>query len=773
MNTPREKKNKSFICFTNNNGVGGLIADKIYDTLKTYINKEDIFFSSAYDRCYGDNYREKELLALKESQYFILVLTNELIDGLDKKSETLFEIKTALENTDTIKIIPVATKDFSWEKKRVRKIIKMLNEKDAQYLTKIDYVSFFGVREYEKITGPEILKAMGITPHSLELKSVVDIKNKILNTQKEKMFISDNDSILGNELLYFQQNLNIEPRKKIDGMLSNDSINDKILNSFKNNNAATWFVLGEVGSGKTTFIRKIYSTFSQNTDDFIVPIFLHSNEVKSLNFDKEELFRKHLKNLGLSVSDSIMQHFLENTKICFFTDAIDEVFAGDYSTISTALNQRSKNCFYIISCRKNIFQYLKIENVDHIVEILGLSNNQKLQIINQFFTLECISNDKLKETVKNAVITNEIFNNILFIVILFLLLKDQSTINFYMPINRFDMLDKIILWTIYREKKKGLIDIDLEQIFNILYKVAFLFLKRKGLSEKILFNELQYELAKEEDIYLNRSLLKLFISINPLTNECTFAHEQFYEFIIAKYFITLLAKQNSELTQLLSYGFSIETNQMITEQFVGSQNKTFFLQLKEAYFKVPSCNYRAKLHILNHMHRTLLYSDIKKFILDQLKDTSNEIDYILLFHSLVVAGDSDDENNYFNKLKRDPLFEQLNANITLSYYYDKGSVDSFPASDDGSKSWYPVFVGYKNHIKKRLLIPHYYRILRINMFTANTYIQTRKYVDEEIACFYMSLNEELKKDTSPFGQEIYKEYTELCSTIKKYIKRDI
>ena len=173
---------KIFICFTNNRGIGGLLAGKIYNTLVSYLSSEDVYFSSAENRPYGNNYRDEELLALKKSDYIIIVLTNELIDGLNSDSETLFEIKTALESP-SLKIIPVAVADFEWNKKRVDKIVSYLNEEKAQYLSKLDYISFFGEREYNKFTAPEILKFLGIKPVPEVFRSLVEVKSQIVNTQ--------------------------------------------------------------------------------------------------------------------------------------------------------------------------------------------------------------------------------------------------------------------------------------------------------------------------------------------------------------------------------------------------------------------------------------------------------------------------------------------------------------------------------------------------------------------------------------------------------------
>ncbi|MGN1042773.1 MAG: NACHT domain-containing protein [Christensenellales bacterium] len=695
------------------------------------------------------------------------MLTNELVDGLNKRSEILFELKTALENSLTI--IPVAISSFAWNRKRVNKVIKLLSEDKAHYISKIDYIPFFGEREYEQITAPGLLKKMGITPIAQELQSIDDVRKRIIKAQNHKLFVDDNDSIIGNELLYFQQNLYIEPKKKINGNLVSEPITWETFDS-RSNCMTTWFLLGEIGSGKTTLIRKLYLSFAEKSDYNVIPIFLRANEVKSLCFDKKELLQKHLLSLDIYISDTMSEQLIRDAKLCFFIDAIDEIISSDYSQISIALNQRSKDSMYVISCRKNIFQHLQINDVDYIVELLGLSNQQKGQVVDNFFALEDIANEMFKAKVKEAVVNNEIFNNILLTATWLLFLKNQSPTNFYLPINRFDMIDKILNWLIYREKKN--LSCSAEEFFRIMCYIAFIFLKNKGTGRRIQFNELQYELLKNYDISISRAQIRVLLLIDPVMNECTFAHEQFYDFLIAKYFIELLSTERAEIINLVSYSFSIETNQLITEQFLKSDNKEkYFVLLKNLYDKVPADNYRAKLHILNHMHRTTLYEEIKAFVSEQLADEKNSADAIttiLLMHSLMVAGDENDEEMYFNRLQSDSMFAQLNAGVTLSYYYETNIKDNFPCLDDGSKSWYPVFVGYRNHIAKCATVPHYRKVLRINFFTARMYIDTRKQVDGIVADYYLSLNDSLKQDASLFGQKVYREYLRLCSVIDKY-----
>lgn len=749
----------SFICFANNKGLGGMLAEKIHHSLTPYCGK--VFFSSADNRKYGTNYREEEVRALHDTQFFILVLTNELVDGMSKDAETLFEIRKALELS--LKIIPVAESLFTWNKKRIRRLTRLLGKSNAQYLSRLDYICFFGIREYEKITEPELYKTLGITIKKEPPKSLNELKTAILKAQESKLFSEDNTSIIGNELLYFQQSFFTEPRKKINGLPKNDSLTPEIIKSVKLDLNDTWFFLGEVGCGKTTLMRKSFLAVSNATiDEPCLLLFLRAHEINTLCFRKETLLKDHLQTLGFHCSDDIVNALLQSYKLCFFIDALDELPQNDYSEISKALNGRSSDCNYYCSCRKNIFQYLQIKEINVVAELLGVPDNQRLWIADRFFDAEKINNAHFIEKAKEILINNEIFNNILLIVIYLLYLKERNQV--FHPNNEYEIMERIMNWIVGRERDKHSINVDQDAFFRIMEKTAILFLKHRGFSGKIQYNELLFELFQEDEIEFDPSLLKTFLTVDPVTNACFFAHQKFYEFLIAKCFINLL-NTNEDISKLVCYSFSIETNHMITDVFLCGERHFFLQQLIKAYEATNPNDYRTKLHLLNHMHRTSLYPEIKEFVSRHYENSKNDLDKILLFHSLLVSGDKEDEDRYYTQLISDDQFALLNASVTLSYYYGTNEKESFPLSDDGSRPWYPVFVGYKNHLIKRFQVPHYYKVLRINFFTARTFIIIRKSVDKEIADFYLSIKNDLQKDNTEFGQKIYREYLNLCSII--------
>lgn len=749
----------SFICFSNNKGVGGLLANRIYSSLEPYC--DNLYFSSAKDRVYGANYREEELSALNDAQFFILVLTNELVDGLKEGSETLFEIRKALELS--LKIVPVAESSFVWTKKRIKKITQLLSETDANFISKIDYICFLGIREYEKLTEPELLRALGIEIKNTIDQSLVEIKNNILRSQTKKLYSDDNVSIIGNELLYFQRSFFFEPQKRINGLVENDSIINDVLDCINRTSSETWVVLGEIGCGKTTLMRKSYLSVTESScDNACLPLYIRASEIKTTKFNKEALLCEHLRNMGIYYPETTIKRIIQHFYLCFFIDAIDEVPQTDYLEVSKMLNQRSSDCFYIFSCRKNVFQYYQIKGIDTTVEIMGPTVPQKKQIVDSFFEIEKIQNEQYKAAITETIVNNEIFNNILFVVMFLMFVKEEK--QFFIPQNRFELMEKIMRWIIYREKEKKNCMIEETVFFRILERISMAFLRNKNLGEKIQFNELMFEVVKNEDVELNQSLITVFLVINPITNICHFAHEQFYEFLIAKSFVDLLNK-NLDISTIVSFSFSIETNQMITEVFQGRNRLYYFQQLKKAYENVTPNDYRSKLFILNHMHRTSLYSEIKEFVVKLFERIDNDIDRILLLHSLLVAGDKNDEEFYYRELQSNERFALLNASITLSYYYGISAQESFPTIDDGSRSWYPVFIGYKNHIQKRFVVPHYNKVLRINLFTAKTFIKIRRRVDRDIANFFLSINNDLESDNSETGKEIYCEYRDLCSII--------
>ena len=140
----------------------------------------------------------------------------------------------------------------------------------------------------------------------------------------------------------------------------------------------------------------------------------------------------------------------------------------------------------------------------------------------------------------------------------------------------------------------------------------------------------------------------------------------------------------------------------------------------------------------------------------------------LLLHTLQVVGDEDDENTYYEKMKYDRQFALLNSGFALAYYYNQGKKIQLPYYDDGFLPWFPVFLAYKKHILNKNRTPHYQRVIRINLLTANNFIGIREFVEPEIQEFFESQRESFSLDSSPSGQKIYAEYLDLMKTIEAF-----
>lgn len=148
--------NKFYIAFRGDGKLGGVIADKCYDSIHNKCRKS-CYFSSASDRKYGENYRKAEIAALETAEIFLLVLTPDIFSMIhDANDEVGFELRTAIEKSITIKAI--ASEDFSWNDKQRNMLKSFLKkyfpEKADELLEDIvalDYVVYKGVRQYESV----------------------------------------------------------------------------------------------------------------------------------------------------------------------------------------------------------------------------------------------------------------------------------------------------------------------------------------------------------------------------------------------------------------------------------------------------------------------------------------------------------------------------------------------------------------------------------------------------------------------------------------------
>ena len=170
------------------------------------------------------------------------------------------------------------------------------------------------------------------------------------------------------------------------------------------------------------------------------------------------------------------------------------------------------------------------------------------------------------------------------------------------------------------------------------------------------------------------------------------------------------------------------------------------------------------------MHCTHEYSMLREFAHERIKK-ERSVDYLMLLHTAYIAGDSEDENEFYTNIKNDKNFSMLNSGMALVYYNPYLCLE-VPYFDDGTVDWYNVFKAFQNHIDNINDVPHYKKIVRVNLLTANNFIRTRKKVEPEIASYYISKQQffETNENSSEFEIKVFEEYKSLMETINRYRK---
>lgn len=147
-----------FICFRGDAGIGGLIAKNVYDTLSEIYGKK-VFFSSAYDREKGHNYRDDEDAALRTASKFIIILTENFFDGIqDNDDEVRYELMRA-SSYNNMEFYVVAHCNRP-SKEKWRWLREIVNDKVYEKISRAEQVPYQGVNDYVRYCEPELCRRL-------------------------------------------------------------------------------------------------------------------------------------------------------------------------------------------------------------------------------------------------------------------------------------------------------------------------------------------------------------------------------------------------------------------------------------------------------------------------------------------------------------------------------------------------------------------------------------------------------------------------------------
>lgn len=754
-----------YICFRGDSGKGGLLAERVYSILTNKYNIE-CYFSSASNRIPGGNFREKEVEAFAKATHFFLILTDDVFSYINEEDdEVRFELETALNNND-LQLIALADATFQWKDTHKNKLIETYGKTKAERIIHLDYLQYKGIRAIGDIE--EKIKQMLHVRQVLISSSIDELIDTLIKKQLYEIEKTSNSSRLGSLLQLFS-NAHYYPPKLTKNGISFNSLADDIFENLSSYNSLSYFVVGEAGCGKTQLLQRTFRELclgrTPGTD--YLPVYISLNTQKSLACSEKTLLSFLLSKYQIPCSSEFASDFSRKIRfICFF-DGIDELQSNmNYTDIVKEMESCEQGNIMVFSGRKSFYENLYLPPIQSIIMMNPLEKEDIEVIIAEKYGKASKHNI---ERLMKMINTLSLHGNMLFLSLIILFYKPDHSI----PLDEISVFDTVIRGILIREfekyeKKSSKESIDKCEIV-LMESALILFLslrKGKDLTLNGLIHMIVERLACKETFV--RFVLSVFLSEDVL-HGIHFFHKSFEDFFLSKAFVAKICSNdpNEEFLELFSYNFNLETNAFITKLF-RKDPYTVFSKLKEIFYLFSEKQYYSKNQVLNHMNRTEQYESIHSFAKKQLLKCFDPTTKIMLLHSLEATGTEKDEEKYYKYVSRSEKRVSLLCGGTLLNYELSAVKKELPYYDDGSKTWYPVFLAYKKHVEQCYSTPHYYRALRINLLTANYYISKRRYIEPEIADYYYSVNDIFQKDKSAFGQKVFAEYKSLIDTIRHY-----
>ena len=758
---------ENFICFRADSGKGGVIAEKIYDTLYNKYGRE-CYFSSAEERGYGRNYREEEIAALRTAERFIIILTDGFIENLGDGDEVLFELKYALGRSG-MDIIAVADISFSWTEERKSILKRYFSAADSSRLIYLDYIKYIGVRDYALLTEKALLRAVGlenarnVTPNADELIS------KIVEAQKNDLVRMRRSGVVNMRLAEYSGEY-AEPRLRVNGADCEGSFFDLVRGALEGDAETNIFVTGPSGSGKSTLTENAYmkaADYIRKKGLEIVPLYIGMNSAEDIPVSRRAALERVLDYTGLECAPDIAEAVAERYRFLIFYDALDEKSdALSVEDMCRAMASARDSDVRVFSCRTNFFKNLTSVPIDTHAEILPFDRETIASRCRRILSERHFDVEETEAVCRFAADFKPFGNALL--LTFFLIFAGDNGFDDSLH-TEADVMELIISNILRREKGKRKISLAVDEATEILKETAFITYRFRSAGRRPKYAELDRELKARFTGYDPadvRNTAETLLAVDEFGGVYRFTHEMFAEYLLALRFQDRLYG-NEDVSEMTAAAFSPETNEFITSFFRERGAVVALERLIEAYRATDKTNYFSLLQILNHMHRTMEYGRIKTFARAELENCSDDVVKILLLHTLLAVGDEEDEEYYYECLK-DERFAALNGGITLLYYGGAAGSRTLPYYDDGTLPWKAIFTGYKKHIELSGKVPHYRRVLRINMVTARNLIEKRGKCDPEIAEYYLSIADKIKNDPSPAGKKTAAAYDELVETIKKY-----
>jgi Domain of unknown function (DUF4062) len=365
----------------------------------------------------------------------------------------------------------------------------------------------------------------------------------------------------------------------------------------------------------------------------------------------------------------------------------------------------------------------------------------------------------VKQLIQMSTDDSAITTSPLLLVLLIWLVSIEDTM-----VSSFVSIQQIFSWFTHRwgireleryEKNNELIHIPniesvLERCWNLAAWLVYEGRIKKRLIKYPTFEKVLGRMGNNEYSCVKSPAFKSLLTISANSDFVTgMFHEQFLEYLVAKYFVNSLESPNLPVNYL-GLPINASINQFIKDIWQDSSpNKlrTILKRLKQVFLSANSGVSPTKTviqaNVAYYISRIPLKMAPKRVLIELLKESTDT--YIIngILWGLVRLGSMNHEDNLYQSLKDNPVSNSINRGLHLEYFMDvepkeKGTI----LSDNTTVNWSRTLLGLMQHIRRNEIRFLFTR--RLDIFTIRSFIQSRKHVKPFKSDHFLEIDQSVK-----------------------------